>query len=143
VSDCSLLPPDWSQLHYSKIWFPLGSCCDCLHSTSLVPCAEPTLRPMHPGINTFFGRAAALISATNNVANITKVMTKIGAICLVTIGAWIVIELGVSFGLYRHSCKLGAGEKTMIDLPCLFTLLAAFPKSTWLFNTPSQSYVLI
>ncbi|KIZ00694.1 hypothetical protein MNEG_7267 [Monoraphidium neglectum] len=56
------------------------------------------------GINTFFGRAAALISATNNV------MTKIGAICLVTIGAWIVIMLGVQFGRYKHTCSLGDGE---------------------------------
>lgn len=30
------------------------------------------------GINTFFGRAAALIGATNNVANIQKIMTRIG-----------------------------------------------------------------
>ena len=66
--------------------------------------------PHDAGINTFFGRAAALISATNNVSNIAKVMTKIGAICLVTIGAWIVIQLGVQFGLYRHTCGMGAGE---------------------------------
>eukprot|EP00879_Flechtneria_rotunda_P000132 GHRR01000195.1.p1 GENE.GHRR01000195.1~~GHRR01000195.1.p1 ORF type:complete len:605 (+),score=166.88 GHRR01000195.1:2516-4330(+) len=62
------------------------------------------------GVNTFFGRAAALIGATNNVANIQKVMTKIGAICLVTIGIWVVIELGVQFGAYRHSCYTGEEE---------------------------------
>ena len=109
-------------------------------------------RPPPAGINTFFGRAAALISATNNVANIAKVgahthahthththtshmirsermrvssppqpptpnlpspqvMTKIGAICLVTIFVWCIIELGVQFGLYRHSCRLGPGAR--------------------------------
>jgi hypothetical protein len=39
---------------------------ECLSSTA------PTPRHCTAGINTFFGRAAALISATNNVANIAK-----------------------------------------------------------------------
>jgi H+-transporting ATPase len=62
------------------------------------------------GSNTFFGRAAALIGATNNVANIQKIMTKIGGVCLVTIGIWVIIELAVQFGHYGHSCKSGAGN---------------------------------
>jgi hypothetical protein len=36
-------------------------------------------------------------------------MTKIGALCLVTIGVWMVIELAVQFGHYNHSCKGGVG----------------------------------
>jgi hypothetical protein len=64
----------------------------------------------HAGVNTFFGRAAALINSTNNVANIQKIMTKIGAMCLITIGAWVVIQLGVQFGAYKHSCALGEGQ---------------------------------
>ncbi|DBA75013.1 TPA: hypothetical protein ACH3X1_010354 [Trebouxia sp. C0004] len=59
------------------------------------------------GANTFFGRAAALIGATNNVANLQKIMTKIGACCLITIGVWMVIELAVQFGHYRHACAGG------------------------------------
>eukprot|EP00195_Chlamydomonas_chlamydogama_P015211 CAMPEP_0202890410 /NCGR_PEP_ID=MMETSP1392-20130828/817_1 /ASSEMBLY_ACC=CAM_ASM_000868 /TAXON_ID=225041 /ORGANISM="Chlamydomonas chlamydogama, Strain SAG 11-48b" /LENGTH=1114 /DNA_ID=CAMNT_0049573971 /DNA_START=250 /DNA_END=3594 /DNA_ORIENTATION=+ len=61
------------------------------------------------GVNTFFGRAAALISGTNNVANLQIVMTKIGAMCLVTIAVWVLIELAVQFGHYDHSC--GPGEE--------------------------------
>jgi hypothetical protein len=38
-------------------------------------------------------------------------MTKIGAICLVTIGLWGVLELGVMFGGYRHACSLGPRER--------------------------------
>lgn len=38
-----------------------------------------------------------------------QVMTKIGAICLITIGCWVVIELGVQFGAYSHSCYTGVG----------------------------------
>ncbi len=61
------------------------------------------------GMNTFFGRAAALIAETNNVANLQKIMTRIGAICLITIGVWCIIELAVQFGAYRHNCNMGEG----------------------------------
>lgn len=44
---------------------------------------------------------------------IKQVMTKIGAMCLVTIGTWVVIELGVQFGGYRHACGLGVGEEAL------------------------------
>ena len=37
-------------------------------------------------------------------------MTKIGAVCLITIGIWAVIELGVQFGHYNHACKGGVGK---------------------------------
>lgn len=62
------------------------------------------------GSNTFFGRAAALIGATNNVANLQKIMTRIGACCLITIGIWMVIELAVQFGHYRHACAGGESK---------------------------------
>ncbi|KAK9905489.1 hypothetical protein WJX75_000844 [Coccomyxa subellipsoidea] len=60
------------------------------------------------GENTFFGRAAALISGTHNVANLQKIMTRIGGTCLITIGVWCVIELAVQFGHYKHVCRMGA-----------------------------------
>lgn len=62
------------------------------------------------GVNTFFGRAAALISGTNNVPNLQIVMNNIGAVCLVTIGVWVVIQLAVQFGHYGHACVGGEGE---------------------------------
>ncbi|MEK9599921.1 MAG: HAD-IC family P-type ATPase, partial [Pontimonas sp.] len=61
------------------------------------------------GLDTFFGRAAALLGQSENVANIQKIMTKIGAMCLVTIGVWVIIEIGVGFGHYKHSCYGGEG----------------------------------
>ena len=61
------------------------------------------------GMDTFFGRAAALLGQTENVANLQKIMTKIGATCLITIGIWCAIELGVQFGHYNHSCVGGEG----------------------------------
>eukprot|EP00882_Tetradesmus_deserticola_P005625 GHRQ01005921.1.p1 GENE.GHRQ01005921.1~~GHRQ01005921.1.p1 ORF type:complete len:1073 (+),score=431.52 GHRQ01005921.1:381-3599(+) len=82
---------------------------DVAYSGSTVKQGERHALVYATGVNTFFGRAAALISSTNNVANIQKVMTKIGAMCLITIGSWVVLELGVQFGGYMHSCKLGDG----------------------------------
>lgn len=70
------------------------------------------------GANTFFGRAAALLGGPGNVANLQKVMTRIGAMCLVTIGVWCVIQLAVQFGHYGHECKGGEG-----GCPTLMNLL--------------------
>lgn len=53
------------------------------------------------GMQTFFGRAAALLGSANQEANLQKVMTRIGAMCLVTIGVWIIIEL--EYGRDRKS----------------------------------------
>lgn len=61
------------------------------------------------GMNTFFGRAAALLGQADQVANIQKIMTKISAICLITIFVWVVILLGVQFGHWRHECRGGEG----------------------------------
>ena len=36
-------------------------------------------------------------------------MTRIGAVCLVTIGVWVAIELAVQCGHYRHQCRAGSG----------------------------------
>lgn len=61
------------------------------------------------GMDTFFGRAAALLGSSDNIANIQIIMTKIGAMCLLTIGVWVIIEIGVGFGHYKHSCYGGEG----------------------------------
>lgn len=50
-----------------------------------------------------------MLQGTHNVANLQKIMTRIGGVCLVTIGIWCIIELAVQFGHYGHSCKLGEG----------------------------------
>ena len=61
------------------------------------------------GMNTFFGRAAALLGGATSEAHLQQIMTKIGFTCLITIGVWIVIELGVQFGHYDHECSGGSG----------------------------------
>jgi hypothetical protein len=159
--------------------------------SSITNTCTAAARCLLPGVNTFFGRAAALICSTNNVANIQKVslhskhgaciqpvtphrgkgllpltfrnhwlhvkhrdriqahipcashschaaiparcrlcrqsyihsisaaaallllqvMTKIGAVCLITIGIWIIVELAVQFGGYGHDCHIGEGAQ--------------------------------
>lgn len=61
------------------------------------------------GAQTFFGRAAGLLSGAEQTPNLHKIMTKIGGACLLTIGIWCTIELGVQFGHYGHACKAGQG----------------------------------
>nr|P54210.1 RecName: Full=Plasma membrane ATPase; AltName: Full=Proton pump [Dunaliella acidophila]AAB49042.1 plasma membrane proton ATPase [Dunaliella acidophila] len=78
------------------------------------------------GVNTFFGRAAALISGTHNVANIQRVMNRIGGLCLITIGVWVVIEVPVQFAHYKHSCVAGKeGCPTLLNM--LVILVGAIP----------------
>ena len=55
-------------------------------------------------------RAASLIAGTNNVANLQKIMTRIGGVCLITIFFWVSIELIVQFAGYKHTCGSGSGE---------------------------------
>lgn len=62
------------------------------------------------GVNSFFGRAAALMGSADNTANLTRIMNRIGACCLITIGVWVVIELAVQFGHYDHACRGGEGN---------------------------------
>eukprot|EP00955_Chlamydomonas_euryale_P003332 35902-Chlamydomonas_euryale.AAC.1 len=53
-------------------------------------------------------------------------MTKIGGICLVTIGIWVVIELAVQFGHYNHACYPGEeGCPTLVNM--LVILVGGIP----------------
>ena len=38
-------------------------------------------------------------------------MTRIGAVCLVTIGIWVVIEIVVGFVRWKHTCYAGVGAR--------------------------------
>ncbi|KAG2497004.1 hypothetical protein HYH03_005008 [Edaphochlamys debaryana] len=80
---------------------------DVAFSGSAIKAGERHAVVYATGIHTFFGRAAALISGTHNVANLQIIMTKIGGTCLVLIGIWVVIELAVQFGHYGHACTGG------------------------------------
>ena len=71
----------------------------CDPSTILQRCHEPRTN---------------LLQGTHNVANLQKIMTRIGGVCLVTIGIWCIIELAVQFGHYGHSCKLGEGAPAVL-----------------------------
>lgn len=62
-------------------------------------------------------RVLLSVQGTHNVANLQKIMTRIGGVCLITIGIWCVIELAVQFGHYNHSCKLGEGASAAVSLP--------------------------
>eukprot|EP00884_Botryococcus_braunii_P002709 jgi/Botrbrau1/12439/Bobra.0094s0008.1 len=81
---------------------------DVAFSGSTIKQGEKECLVYATGLNTFFGRAAALIAGTTSVANLQKVMTKIGAYCLVTIAIWVLVELAVQFGGYEHPCRPGA-----------------------------------
>ncbi|XP_063934471.1 uncharacterized protein LOC135146240 [Zophobas morio] len=59
------------------------------------------------GANTFFGKAASLVSGVDNPGHLRQVMTAIGAVCLLAILLWAIIELIVQFGSRKLYCRLG------------------------------------
>lgn len=81
------------------------------------------------------------------MANLAKIMTRIGGVCLITIGAWCIIELAVQFGHYGHGCKMGEGEAPASAMSCLETYTApsvtTYPMYTihewvWLLQRSAQ-----
>mmetsp|Transcript_6324 Transcript_6324/g.19568 ORF Transcript_6324/g.19568 Transcript_6324/m.19568 type:complete len:1015 (-) Transcript_6324:364-3408(-) len=99
---------------------------DVAFSGSAIKAGERHAVVYATGSNTFFGRAASLIASTNNESNLQKIMTKIGGICLVTIGIWVVIELAVQFGHYNHACYPGEeGCPTLVNM--LVILVGGIP----------------
>ena len=49
-------------------------------------------------------------------------MTRIGAVCLITIGVWVVIEVVVGFVHWKHHCFAGTGARAAVH--CTACLLA-------------------
>lgn len=79
-------------------------------SGSIVKQGESKALVYGTGANTFFGKAAALIASSGDQqGHLQQVMTTIGFACVATILVWVVIELGVQFGVYNHECRGGAG----------------------------------
>ena len=69
-----------------------------------------------------------------------QIMTRIGAMCLVTIGVWVVIELAVQFGHYRHRCRAGSGApRTACSSLYGSALLSQLPAKAVMEDRPSAS----
>jgi hypothetical protein len=81
-----------------------------------VACPDTSSKTLAPHVQWLL----ACLQGTHNVANLQKIMTRIGGVCLVTIGIWCVIEMAVQFGHYGHTCKLGEGASAHV--PTLFDL---------------------
>ncbi|KAA8496232.1 Plasma membrane ATPase [Porphyridium purpureum] len=83
---------------------------DVAFSGSVVKQGEVLAVVYATGSETFFGKAAQLIGDTENESNLQKVMSAIGATCLITIAFWVAIELGIEFGVRDKQCKGGEGQ---------------------------------
>eukprot|EP00121_Abeoforma_whisleri_P008759 Awhi_evm2s8044 len=78
------------------------------YSGSTVKQGESKALVYATGTNTFFGKAASLIDSTECNGHLQQVLTTIGAICIITIVVWVIIELGVQFGGRNKACSLGS-----------------------------------
>lgn len=65
-----------------------------------------------------------------------KVLTIIGATCIITIVVCVIIELAVQFGYYNHSCAMGADQCPTLS-NVLVIIIGGIPIGVWprLFET--------
>eukprot|EP00127_Corallochytrium_limacisporum_P006489 Clim_evm20s229 gene=Clim_evmTU20s229 len=59
------------------------------------------------GINSFFGRSAALLNGVEETSHLQQILAQVGAFCIISIVIGVIIELAVAFGHYDHSCSGG------------------------------------
>lgn len=60
------------------------------------------------GKNTFFGRAAAMVSSANDeTGHLQKVLAKIGNFCIVGIALFVIAEIVVMYAIHRYSYRRG------------------------------------
>ena len=81
----------------------------CVYSGSTIRQGERTAVVIATGKNTFFGKTADLVDETGHVGHLYAVMNAIGAVCMITIAVWGVVELSVQFGPRQHACAAGEG----------------------------------
>ena len=60
------------------------------------------------GPNTFFGRAASLVGADDDTTgHLQKILAQIGSFCLVVIGLFVILEMGILYGKFHYSYRHG------------------------------------
>jgi H+-transporting ATPase len=59
------------------------------------------------GVNTFFGKAAALVDETDNTSHIQKVMTSIGSFCVLLILVFEVVIIAAMYPGFKYSYRRG------------------------------------
>ncbi|RAL53690.1 hypothetical protein DM860_015418 [Cuscuta australis] len=80
---------------------------DVAFSGSTVKQGELEAVVIATGVHTFFGKAAHLVDATNNVGHFQKVLTAIGNFCICSIGIGVLIEIVVMFPVQHRNYREG------------------------------------
>eukprot|EP01132_Coremiostelium_polycephalum_P001947 gene1947-2383_t len=95
---------------------------DEVYSGSSMKQGEATCIVTATGVNTFFGRAANLVQATESHGHLQIVLRNIGLFCIIFIAVWVLVELLVVFLAYGGSCH-GVGEGKCTPLNNALVLL--------------------
>mmetsp|Transcript_1813 Transcript_1813/g.6460 ORF Transcript_1813/g.6460 Transcript_1813/m.6460 type:complete len:722 (+) Transcript_1813:120-2285(+) len=66
------------------------------------------------GVNTFFGKAAHLIDATENSGHFQKILGRIGLFCIGYITIWIVLLLAIQYGVQDYLYRGGISNLLVI-----------------------------
>eukprot|EP01101_Sappina_pedata_P008080 TRINITY_DN4413_c0_g1_i1.p1 TRINITY_DN4413_c0_g1~~TRINITY_DN4413_c0_g1_i1.p1 ORF type:complete len:932 (+),score=366.66 TRINITY_DN4413_c0_g1_i1:88-2796(+) len=77
------------------------------------------------GVNTFFGRAAKIVSETNEEGHLQKVLDYIGIFCISYILIWVILELIIEFAVYDRPCDGVMDCPTLLN--CLVIVIGGIP----------------
>lgn len=81
---------------------------DQIYSSTICKQGECEAIVIATGKNTFFGRAADMVSsARDETGHLQQVLAKIGNFCIVGITLFVVLEIIIMYGVYRYTYRRG------------------------------------
>ena len=98
------------------------------------------------GANTFFGRAASLVSQDDDsTGHLQKILAQIASFCLVSIGIFVVAEIFVLYAGFRYEYRRGLNNILVlliggipIAMPTVLSVTLALVLSNFLSTRPSS-----
>jgi H+-transporting ATPase len=76
-----------------------------VYSGSVIKQGETKAIVHATGVNTFFGKAAALVEASENMGHFQSVLRKIGWFVISFIILFVILELAIEFGVRHATCS--------------------------------------
>eukprot|EP00005_Dracoamoeba_jomungandri_P002641 CAMPEP_0174261966 /NCGR_PEP_ID=MMETSP0439-20130205/12693_1 /TAXON_ID=0 /ORGANISM="Stereomyxa ramosa, Strain Chinc5" /LENGTH=1154 /DNA_ID=CAMNT_0015346589 /DNA_START=54 /DNA_END=3518 /DNA_ORIENTATION=+ len=102
---------------------------DILLAGSIVQSGEARCMVYATGSNTFFGKAASLVSSTKSQGHFQEILKKIGLFCICFITVGVIIEIIIGFAVYRTECTglTWAGKDCPVISNILVLLVGGIP----------------
>jgi len=95
------------------------------------------------GIDTFFGKAAALIDEAEKSGHLQSVLSRVGYTCLLSIFVWVIIELIVQFGAVNASLESSTAVPYGVSDPRYYNLYGPNYCNSGTDGCPTLSNIIV